>query len=178
MPKVSSERREYVPVGFLDSETIVNDLLFMIPGASLFHFGVVQSRLHMAWMRLVSGRLKSDYRYSKDLSYNTFPWPDRGALKPAQVQAVEGAAQAVLDARAADPGSTLAQLYDPLLMPADLRAAHTALDRAVEAAYGLRGSLTEAQRVGHLLGLYGALAPTLLGGPTAGPARRGRQRSL
>ncbi|MGX9688689.1 DNA methyltransferase [Deinococcus wulumuqiensis] len=175
VPKVSSERREYVPVGFLTAETVVNDLLFMVPDADLFHFGVIQSRLHMDWMRLVSGRLKSDYRYSKDLSYNTFPWPDRNALKPAQVRAIETAAQAVLDARERYPTSTLAQMYDPNLMPADLRTAHNALDRAVEAAYGIKGGTTSAQRVARLLELYQALVPTLV---QPGPRTGGRRRKV
>ncbi|WP_199698455.1 class I SAM-dependent DNA methyltransferase [Deinococcus cavernae] len=161
VPKVSSERREYIPVGFLDSGTVINDLLFMVPDADLYTFGLIQSRLHMDWMRTVSGRMKSDYRYSKDLSYNTFPWPDRGALKPAQVKAIEAAAQAVLDARQRYPGSTLAQMYDPNLMPADLRSAHNALDRAVEGLYGLKAGSTEAQRLTLLLSRYQELNPTL-----------------
>lgn len=161
VPKVSSERREYIPVGFLDSGTVVNDLLFMVPDADLFLFGLIQSRLHMGWMRMVSGRLKSDYRYSKDLSYNTFPWPDRASLKPKQVQAVEKAAQAVLEAREKASGSTLAQMYDPNLMPAELRKAHNGLDRAVEALYGLKAGSTEVQRLARLLELYQELAPTL-----------------
>ena len=161
VPKVSSERREYIPVGFLDSGTIVNDLLFMVPDADLYTFGLIQSRLHMQWMRTVSGRLKSDYRYSKDLSYNTFPWPDRASLKPAQVEAVEQAAQEVLEARQKFAGSTLAQMYDPNLMPAELRKAHNALDRAVEALYGLKAGSTEAQRLALLLTKYQELVPTL-----------------
>ncbi|GGR75763.1 methylase [Deinococcus seoulensis] len=161
VPGFSSERREYVPVAYLDSSTVVNNKLYMIPDADLVHFGLIQSRVHMDWMRLVGGRLKSDYSYTKDVVYNTFPWPDRAALRPRQVQVIEEAAQAVLDARAAHPDSSLAQLYDPLLMPADLRAAHNALDRAVEAALGIRAGNTEAQRVAHLLAAYQALAPTL-----------------
>lgn len=161
VPKVSSERREYIPVGYLDSGTVVNDLLFMVPNADLYTFGVIQSRLHMDWMRMVSGRMKSDYRYSKDLSYNTFPWPDRPSLKPAQVQAVERAAQEVLEARQKYPTSTLAQIYDPNLMPADLRKAHNALDRAVEGLYGLKAGSTEAQRLALLLTKYQELVPTL-----------------
>ncbi|KEF33708.1 hypothetical protein RDMS_10975 [Deinococcus sp. RL] len=176
IPKVSSERREYVPIGYLDSGTVVNDLLFMVPNADLYTFGVLQSRLHMDWMRAVSGRLESRYRYSKDLSYNTFPWPERSALKPAQVRAVEKAAQQVLEARARYPRSTLAQLYDPILMPAELRAAHAALDRAVEALYGLRGSSTEAERLALLLGKYQELAPTLESQGQPRPPGRGRRK--
>ncbi len=133
----------------------------MVPNADLFLFGIIQSRLHMAWMRLVSGRMKSDYRYSKDLSYNTFPWPDRSTLKPKQVQAVEAAAQAVLKAREKASGSTLAQMYDPNLMPAELRKAHNQLDKAVEALYGLKAGATEVQCVARLLELYQDLVPTL-----------------
>lgn len=161
VPRVTSERRDYIPLGFLEHDTVINDALFMVPDADLFTFGVMTSRPHMDWMRLTSGRLKSDFRYSKEQTYNTFPWPDRAALRPRQVQGIKQAAQAVLDARAAHPDSSLAQLYDPLLMPADLRAAHNALDRAVEAALGIRADSTEAQRVAHLLAAYQALAPTL-----------------
>ena len=171
VPSVSSERREYIPVGYLDSRTVVNNLLFMVPNADLFTFGVIQSRLHMDWMRAVSGRLESRYRYSKDLSYNTFPWPDRPSLKPAQVQAVEKAAQEVLEARQKYPTSTLAQMYDPNLMPADLRKAHNALDRALEALYGLKGGSTEAQRLTLLLTRYQELTPTLDSQTTRGKGR-------
>lgn len=174
VPSVSSERREYVPVGYLDSGTVVNNLLFMVPDADLYTFGLIQSRLHMDWMRAVSGRLESRYRYSKDLSYNTFPWPDRASLKPKQVQAVETAAQQVLNARAKYPSSTLADLYDPLTMPADLRTAHNALDRAVDALYGLKAGSTEAQRLALLLTKYQELVPTLESqtAPKKGRARR------
>ncbi|MCY1703732.1 DNA methyltransferase [Deinococcus sp. SL84] len=161
IPGFSSERREYVPIGYLNSETIVNNKLYMVPDADLYTFGIMQSRLHMDWMRLVGGRLKSDYSYTKDIVYNTFPWPDRSALKPKQVQAVEEAAQALLEARAGHMASTLAQMYDPNLMPADLRKAHNQLDRAVEALYGLGAGSTEAQRLSRLLELYQELAPTL-----------------
>lgn len=174
VPSVSSERREYVPVGYLDSGTVVNNLLFMVPDADLFTFGVIQSRPHMDWMRAVSGRLESRYRYSKDLSYNTFPWPDRAALKPAQVAAVERAARQVLEAREKYPSSTLAQMYDPNFMPAELRTAHNALDRAVEALYGLKGSSTEAQRLALLLTKYQELAPTLESQTTPKQVRKSR----
>ena len=161
VPGVSSERREYIPIGYMTPETVVNNAVFMVPDANLFLYGLVQSRLHMDWMRTVSGRMKSDYRYSKDLSYNTFPWPDRASLKPAQVETVEQAAQEVLDARAKYLNSTLADLYDPLTMPAELRKAHNALDRAVEALYGLKSGSTEAQRLALLLTRYQELVPTL-----------------
>lgn len=176
IPSVSSERREYIPVGYLDATTVVNNLVFMVPGADLFMFGLIQSRLHMDWMRLVSGRLESRYRYSKDLSYNTFPWPERDDLTPRQMQAVVGAAQAVLDARATYPTSTLAHLYDPTLMPANLRKAHETLDRAVEALYGLKSGCTEAQRLTVLLSAYVTLQPTLQTQATPAPGRRAPRR--
>lgn len=174
IPGFSSERREYVPIGYLDSETVVNNKLYMVPDADLYTFGIMQSRLHMDWMRLVGGRLKSDYSYTKDIVYNTFPWPDRSALKPKQVQAVEEAAQAVLKARANHVASTLAQMYDPNLMPADLRKAHNQLDRAVEALYGLKAGSTEAQRLSKLLELYQELVPTLVS-QTKPKTKRGRK---
>uniref|UniRef100_UPI000687451D type IIL restriction-modification enzyme MmeI n=1 Tax=Deinococcus murrayi TaxID=68910 RepID=UPI000687451D len=121
-----------------------------------------------------SGRLESRYRYSKDLSYNTFPWPDRAALKPAQVAAVERAARQVLEAREKYPSSTLAQMYDPNFMPAELRTAHNALDRAVEALYGLKGSSTEAQRLALLLTKYQELVPTLESQATPKRVRKSR----
>lgn len=132
VPKTSSERREYVPMGFFDSNTITTDLNFMIPDASLYEFGVLEAKIHMAWMRTVCGRLKSDYRYSAKLVYNNFPWPEPDDK---QRKAVEKAAQAVLDARTKYPTSTLADMYDPTAMPADLRKAHNALDKAVDQCY-------------------------------------------
>lgn len=161
IPGFSTERRDYVPIAYLTSETVVNNKLYMVPDADLLHFGVMQSRLHMDWMRLVGGRLKSDYSYTKEIVYNTFPWIEASAIKPKQRAAIEQAAQAVLDARAAHPKSTLENLYDPLLMPADLRHAHDTLDRAVESAYGVKAKTTEAQRTAFLLTRYQATAPTL-----------------
>ena len=119
-------------MGFLDSNTISTNLNLMIPDASLYEFGVLESKMHMAWMRTVCGRLKSDYRYSAKLVYNNFPWPD---ADDKQRQKVEAAAQAVLDARKHYPTSTLADMYDPSSMPPDLRKAHTALDKAVDQCY-------------------------------------------
>jgi hypothetical protein len=101
----------------------------------LYHFGILESEMHMSWMRAVAGRLKSDYHYSKDIVYNNFPWPQN--TDPTKVSAVEAAAQNVLDTRTAHPGATLADLYDPLTMPADLLSAHKTLDRAVDSAYGI-----------------------------------------
>jgi len=174
VPAHTSERRDYIPFGYMDGETVINNALFMVPNADLFTFGVMTSRLHMDWMRLTSGRLESRYRYNKELTYNTFPWPNRSKLRPAQLIAIERAAQAVLDARAAHPNNTLSQLYDPLLMPTDLRAAHTAMDRAVEMVCGLRAGSNEAQRLAFLLAEYQRLLPTLVS-QTAVPTRRVRR---
>ena len=151
IPKVTSERRIYLPVGFEDSNTFVSDLVFILSDATLYHFGVLSSLMHNAWMRTVAGRLKSDYRYSVGIVYNNFPWPKNPTDK--QKQAIETAAQAVLDARALFPDSSLADLYDPLTMPPVLLKAHQKLDKAVDAAYG-RTFTSEAQRVAFLFDLY------------------------
>lgn len=161
IPAHTSENRDYVPFGYLDSGTVVNNSVFMVPDADLFTFGVISSAAHMAWLHAIGGRIKSDYRYSSDLVYNTFPWPDRATLTPKQVKAVEDVARQVLEAREKHPGSTLAQLYDPLTMPRALRDAHNTLDRAVDALYGLRTGTTEAQRLALLLTKYRELVPTL-----------------
>jgi hypothetical protein len=161
VPRHTSASREYIPLGYLNEDTVINDAMCLVAGADLFLYGLMQSRLHMAWMRLVSGRLKSDYRYSPQVTYNTFPWPDRSALPPKQIQAVEAAARRVLEARMTHSGSTLADLYDPRTMPGDLRTAHNVLDKAVEVAYGLTSSTTEVQRLALLLKRYQELNPTL-----------------
>ena len=153
IPKVSSERRDYVPIGFVDDSIIATDLVFVIPDAALYHFGVLTSRMHMAWLRAVAGRLKSDYRYSKDIVYNNFIWPDLGDSAALREKIVE-AAQAVLDARATHPGATLADLYDPLTMPPDLVKAHAHLDALVDKTYGLKPSATDSDRVALLFQLY------------------------
>jgi len=131
IPLHSSEHRKYVPMGFFTKEDIVHNSCSTLQNATLYHFGVLTSAMHMAWMRQVCGRLKSDYRYSNQLVYNNFPWPEQPT--PAQVARVERGAQAVLDARAAFPTSTLADLYDPLTMPRPLLDAHKRLDAAVDA---------------------------------------------
>ena len=133
IPKVSSERRRYIPMDYLTQDIIPGDALFMVPDASLYDFGILMSNIHMAWMRAVCGRLKSDYRYSKDVVYNNFPWP---SPTEAQKAKIEQTAQAILDARALYPDSSLADLYDDLTMPPELRKAHQANDRAVMDAYG------------------------------------------
>ena len=133
VPRVSSERRRYVPMGFLDSGTIVSDAVQIVPEATLYEFGILTSNVHMAWMRAVCGRLKSDYRYSKDVVYNNFPWPK---LNDQQKSKIEHTAQAILDARALYPESCMAELYDEVLMPPELRKAHQDNDKAVMQAYG------------------------------------------
>lgn len=134
IPEVSSERRRYVPMGFMTPDILCSNLVKLVPNASLYHFGILESNVHMSWMRAVCGRLKSDYRYSKDIVYNNFPWPDSTEV---QKQKIERTAQMILDARALYPDASLADLYDPLLMPPELLKAHQQNDRAVMAAYGI-----------------------------------------
>ncbi len=152
IPKTSSERRASMPIGWLPRECVASTEIFTIPYATLYHFGVLQSTMHMAWMRTVCGRLKSDYRYSAGIVYNNFPWPENPTDK--HKQAIEAAAQSVLDARSQFPKSSLADLYDPLTMPPVLLKAHQTLDRAVDAAYGRREFKSEAERVAFLFELY------------------------
>ena len=190
IPSVSSERREYIPMAFMSADVIANNLCLIVPGATLYDFGVLTSSVHMAWMRAVAGRLKSDYRYSAAIVYNNFPWPEvenvanvkmlpmtNANSQSADAKAmadklgngnigtgnnstmatlISATAQAILDARAKYPDSSLADLYDPLTMPADLRAAHAANDRAVLAAYGLAADTPEPEIVAHLFKLYAA----------------------
>ena len=150
IPSVSSERREYAPIGFMHPENLASNLVLIVSDASLYHFGVLTSTVHMAWMRAVCGRLKSDYRYSKDIVYNNFPFP---TPTEEQKSAIEKTAQGILDARALYPDSSLADLYDPLTMPPELRKAHEANDRAVEKAYG-RKFADEAEIVAYLMQEY------------------------
>jgi len=159
MPGVSSERRTFIPVGFMNPEVIASNLVFVVPDAKLFHFGVLVSTMHNAWVRYTCGRLKSDFRYSKDIVYNNFPWPDAPDDKTQQT--IETAAQAVLDARALFPGATLADLYDPLTMPPALLKAHQKLDAAVDKAYGKTGFKSDAERVAFLFQRYQALTSLL-----------------
>lgn len=152
VPRHSSENRRYVPFGFIDADVIVNDAVQILPEASLYHFGIMESNVHMAWMRTVAGRLKSDYRYSKDIVYNNFPWPEPTETQKAKIEAT---AQGILDARALYPESSLADLYDELTMPPELRKAHKANDRAVMEAYGMWGKVhSEAECVAWLFKLY------------------------
>ena len=150
--KVSSERRRYIPFGFLTDEVIPGDKLFTIPNANLYIFGVITSNVHMAWMRVVCGRMKSDYSYSTTIVYNTFPWPQP---TDEQRSKIEETAQMILDARALYPNSSLADLYDPLTMPPELSKAHTANDRAVMQAYGFSiKDMSEADCVAALMKMY------------------------
>ena len=152
VPSVSSERRRYVPMGFLKADTIPTNLVLIIPDATLYHFGILESNVHMAWMRAVCGRLKSDYRYSKDVVYNNFPWPNPSDEQKARI---EETAQAILDARALYPDSSLADLYDELTMPSELRKAHQDNDRAVMRAYGFDvKTMTESLCVAELFKRY------------------------
>jgi len=152
VPRVSSERRRYIPMGFIGKDIIVTDAILLIPDATLYHLGILESNVHMAWMRVVCGRLKSDYRYSKDVVYNNFPWPTPTDEQKAKI---EQTAQAILDARALYPDSSLADLYDELTMPVELRRAHQDNDRAVMAAYGFPiKTMTESQCVAELFKLY------------------------
>lgn len=157
IPGVSSERRDYLPIGLLSSEVVASNLVYVMPNATPYHLGVLSSVMHMTWMRYTAGRMKSDYRYSASLVYNNFPWPD--APSDSQRQSVVVAAQTVLDARAPhlEAGATLADLYDPLAMPPELVKAHRALDRAVDLAYRPQKFTTEANRVAFLFDRYEAL---------------------
>ena len=152
IPRHSSENRKYIPFGFVNPEIIVNDAVQIIPNAELYHFGIMMSNVHMAWTRAVCGRIKSDYRYSKDVVYNNFPW-----CKPTaeQKKKIEETAQAILDARALYPDCSLADLYDEVAMPPELRKAHQANDKAVMQAYGFWGKLnTESACVAELMKMY------------------------
>ncbi len=154
IPKVSSQRRRYIPMGFMTPDILCSDLVFLLPNAELYHFGVLMSNVHMAWMRTICGRLKSDYRYSNTIVYNNFPWPK---LNEQQKQRINETAQKILDARELYSDSSLADLYDPITMPAELRRAHTANDKAVMAAYGFDLKMTEADCVAALFKMYQAL---------------------
>ncbi len=153
IPKVSSERREYIPIGFIKPEIIVNGSALIMPDADIYSFGVLSSSTHNAWMRVVAGRMKSDYQYSGKIVYNNFVWPDPSE---AQKRTIEKCAQEVLEARDNYPNWSFAQLYDPDEMPDDLRNAHKALDAAVEAAYGVDFGGDEEKIVAHLFKLYEA----------------------
>lgn len=152
LPVVSSENRRYIPIDYLSRDIIAGNKLFIIEESTLYHFGILTSNVHMSWMRTVAGRLKSDYSYSNTIVYNNFPWPEPSDQ---QRQKIEATAKAILDARANHPGASLADLYDPLLMPADLKKAHQANDKAVMEAYGFWKTVnTEAECVAKLFKMY------------------------
>jgi len=168
IPEVSSERRRFIPMGFMQPDTLCSNLVKIALHATLYHFGVLSSTMHMAWVRSTCGRLKSDFRYSKDIVYNNYPWPGKPGEK--QVAAIETAAQEVLGARAKSPNASLADLYDPNTIPPVLVKAHQALDRAVDTAYGKKSFASDAERVAFLFELYQKYT-SLLPGDTK-PARR------
>lgn len=152
IPSVSSERRKYIPIGFMPSNIIASNLCLIIPNAKLFHFGLLTSEMHMTWVRNLCGRLKSDYRYSNSIVYNNYPWPENPSEK--QIKTIEEKAQNVLDIRASFPNSSLADLYNPLTMPPALVKAHNELDKAVDAAYSKQAFTSEAKRMEFLFELY------------------------
>ena len=154
IPRVSSEQRQYIPMGFMQPNVLVSDSVHIVSNANLYHFGILTSSVHMAWTRTVCGRLKSDYRYSKDVVYNNFPW-----CKPTEEQRkkIKQTAQAILDARALYPESSLADLYDEITMPPELRKAHQANDKVVMQAYGFDVKITEAKIVAKLMKMYQTL---------------------
>lgn len=173
MPEVSSERRLYMPIGFLPPTTFCSNLMRLMQNATDYEFGILSSLMHNAWMRTVAGRLKSDYRYSAGIVYNNFVWPENAT--DAQRLKVNDAALHVLSERAKYPTETLSNLYDPALMPADLVKAHEALDRAVDACYRKQPFVSEMERVQFLFKLYEAkVAPLAL----ARKVRKGRMATL
>ena len=167
IPEVSSERRDYVPIGWLAPPVIPSNKLRVLVNATLADFALLTSAMHMAWMRTVTGRMKSDYMYSVGIVYNTFPTPTNSDCSK-----LEPLAQAVLDARAAYPDARLADLYDPDLMPPNLRRTHQRLDRAVDRLYRPTGFASERERVEHLFGLYEKLRAPLEAKMKVRPKRR------
>ena len=152
IPQVSSERRRYVPIGYMDDGVLCSDKVRILPNGSLYHFGILTSNVHMAWMRTICCRLKSDYSYTVNDVYNNFPWP---SPTDAQKAKIEQTAQAILDARALYPDASLADLYDEVAMPPELRKAHQQNDKAVMQAYGFWGKYnTESACVAELMKLY------------------------
>lgn len=173
LPEVSSERREYIPIAWLEPPTIPSNKVRILQDADLWVFALLTSRMHNAWTRQITGRLESRLQYGIGVVYNTFPLPPgaEGGAAPA-FKKLEPLAQAILDARAAHPGATLATLYDPDLMPANLRRAHTDLDRAVDRLYRPAGFASDRERVEHLFALYEAMVAPLLAQPKKGRGRK------
>jgi hypothetical protein len=185
IPRVSSERRKFIPIGFMPPDTIASDATLVVPNATPYHFGILSSTMHMAWMRYTCGRLKSDFRYSAGIVYNNFPWPQfKTKRRVASVDSVHlamdkiaNAAQAVLAARVVHASASLAEMYGDN-MPANLQAAHRTLDKAVDAAYDFksRAKTTDADRVAHLFDCYAELVLRIASGtsqPAAAPASAG-----
>ncbi|MCX6628305.1 MAG: hypothetical protein NTW28_11830, partial [Candidatus Solibacter sp.] len=172
VPEVSSERRPYVPIGWLRPPTIPSNLVRVLLDADLWHFGVLTSAMHMAWLRQIGGRLKSDYRYSVGIVYNTFPWPDCTDQQRAKIRTL---AQAVLDSRAQFPQATLADLYDADVMPPRLRKAHRDLDAAVDKLYRATAFTGDRDRAEQLFGLYEALIAPLMAAAASPKGRRGKR---
>ncbi|MBN2296357.1 MAG: hypothetical protein JXM70_28270 [Pirellulales bacterium] len=168
IPKNPSHKRPYLTVGFMDASIIASDQSLIIPNAGLYEFGVISSKMHLAWVATIGGRLKSDYRYSNTVVYNNYPWPQN--VSDGKHKAVEEAAQGVLDARDMHPEASLADLYDPLAMPAALSKAHAKLDRAVDRCYRSQPFPNERNRIEYLFKLYQSLATPLL------PAKKTRRK--
>ena len=160
IPVVSSENRKYIPFGFIGKQTISTNGNLIMPDANIYHFGMLMSEMHMAWVKYTCGRLKSDFRYSKDLVYNNYPWPKEPSDK--NKKAVETKAQKVLDVRAEFPESSLADLYDPLTMPPKLVKAHQELDKAVDLCYRPQAFTNETARIEFLFDLYNEYTMPLL----------------
>ncbi len=159
-----------MPVGFMNPDVIANGSALIVPEATLYDFGVVSSRMHMAWMRYTCGRMKSDYQYSSQIVYNNYPWPQAPSAR--QRESVEAAARAVLDAREEFPSATLADLYDPLTMPPILVKAHSELDRAVDLCYRPQRFENDRQRIEYLFALYEKLTA-----PLAFPTKKARRKA-
>ena len=170
IPRVSSERRKFIPIGYIDKETIANDAVLTVPNTTKYHFGMLTSTMHMAWVKTTCGRLKSDYRYSKDIVYNNYPWPEKPSDK--QKEAIEKAAQKVLDVRSEFPNSSLADLYDPLTMPPALVKAHNELDKAIDLAYRPQPFTSDANRMEFLFELYEKYTGGLFVEPKKGKGKK------
>ncbi|MCX6983946.1 MAG: class I SAM-dependent DNA methyltransferase, partial [Lentisphaerae bacterium] len=160
IPRHTSENRKYVPFGFFFPDCIVHDSCACIPNATLYHFGVLSSEMHMIWMRYVCGRIKGDFRYSNDIVYNNFPWPEKPSEK--NLKAVGEAAQKIIDARKDFSDSSLADLYDPLSMPPALVKAHNELDKSVDLCYRPQPFSDEMKRIEYLFDLYRKYTEPLL----------------
>jgi hypothetical protein len=175
IPEVSSERREYIPIGWLEPPVIPSNQILVIQNASHYLFAIVTSRMHMAWLGYIGGRLESRYRYSSGIVYNPFPWPELHDKKPHD--RISALAVTVLQARAHHSGSTLADLYDPDTMPPDLRKAHRALDDAVDRLYRKEPFASDRERVEHLFMLYEKLTAPMLAA-AAVPKKRARRAAV